>query len=566
MSEQNHGLENENVTGQQDGGITPTNEMSGSTRMQAAENVTAQENTQMQMTENVTAQESVQMQAAENVTVQESTQMQETGSVNGQGTQVQTAMSMPGSDNMQGAYVPNRIGCAYTTNGQYAHYQMHQDGVPTGAPFDKKAEKAQKKAQKKQERRAKGRYPLGMRMASALLCGVLFAGAAYGTCYGIERLTGTKLIINGNSGSPMLQVAPTQNVNGQSVPTQGEAQNGNLIATDTGAGNAAQGMDIRSVARSVKPAVVSVTNYYTQTVQYWMYQYEQEGEGGGSGIIVGQNDSELLICTNYHVIEHAHDLQVTFIDDTTVNAVVKGTDERNDLAVIAIPLKDISEETLSKIAIARLGNSDQLEVGEEVIAIGNALGYGQSVTNGIISALDRELEDYESPMIQTNAAINPGNSGGALVNARGEVIGIPSAKIGGSTVEGMGYAIPISVAEPILRELMERETKTMVSEQERGYLGVQVTDVDEQGVQLYNMPRGVYIYEVYSGYAADQAGLRRGDIITGLNGTRIGSKAQLIEELKYYSIGTTVTLTVCRIANDYEIEEVKVVLGRAYEE
>lgn len=555
MSEQNHGLENEHVTGQQDCGITPTNEISGSVQMQAQENVIAQE--------------SVQMQAQENVIAQESTQMQETGSMSGQVTQVQTAMSMPGPDNTQGAYAPNRIGCAYTTNGQYAHYQMHQDGVPSGAPFDKKAEKAQKKQirkAKKQERRAKGRYPLGMRMASALLCGVLFAGAAYGTCYGIERLTGTKLIINGNSGGPMPQVAPTQNVNGQSVPTQGEAQNGNLIATDTGAGNAAQGMDIRSVARSVKPAVVSVTNYYTQTVQYWMYQYEQEGEGGGSGIIVGQNDSELLICTNYHVIEHAHDLQVTFIDDTTVNAVVKGTDERNDLAVIAIPLKDISEETLSKIAIARLGNSDQLEVGEEVIAIGNALGYGQSVTNGIISALDRELEDYESPMIQTNAAINPGNSGGALVNARGEVIGIPSAKIGGSTVEGMGYAIPISVAEPILRELMERETKTMVSEQDRGYLGVQVTDVDEQGVQLYNMPRGVYIYEVYSGYAADQAGLRRGDIITGLNGTRIGSKEQLIEELKYYSIGTTVTLTVCRIANDYEIEEVKVVLGRAYEE
>lgn len=559
MSEQNYGLENENVTGQQDGDIAPTNEMSANVQVQTEENVTAQEN--------------VQVQAAENVTAQESVQMQETGSMSGQGTQVQTAMSMPGQENMQGAYMPNRIGCAYTTNGQYAHYQMHQDGVPSGAPFDKKAEKAQKKAQKKQireakkqERRTKGRYPLGMRMASALLCGVLFAGAAYGTCYGIERLTGTKLIINGSSSSPMLQVAPTQNVNGQSIPTQGEAQNGNLIATDTGAGNAAQGMDIRSVARSVKPAVVSVTNYYTQTVQYWMYQYEQEGEGGGSGIIVGQNDSELLICTNYHVIEHAHDLQVTFIDDTTVGAVVKGTDERNDLAVIAIPLKDISEETLSKIAIARLGNSDQLEVGEEVIAIGNALGYGQSVTNGIISALDREIEDYESPMIQTNAAINPGNSGGALVNARGEVVGIPSAKIGGSTVEGMGYAIPISVAEPILRELMERETKTLVSEQERGYLGVQVTDVDEQGVQLYNMPRGVYIYEVYSGYAADQAGLRRGDIITGLNGTRIGSKQQLIEELKYYSIGTTVTLTVCRIANDYEIEEVKVVLGRAYEE
>ncbi len=477
--------------------------------------------------------------------------------------------------NTQGAFAPDTIGCSYTTNGQYGqygHYQMHHDGQQAGAAAgDKKAQKAQKKAQRKQvreakrqDKRAKGRYPLGMRAASALLCGVLFAGAAYGTCYGIEKLTGTKLIVNGRG--TYTQVAPTQSMNVPSVPTQGNAQSSGLISTETGSGNPVQGMDVRAVAKSVQPAVVTVTNFYTQKIQYWMYEYEQEGEGGGSGIIVGQNDDELLICTNYHVIDKTRELQVTFIDNTTVNAVVKGTDARNDLAVIAIPLEDISEETLSKIAIARLGNSDTLEVGEEVIAIGNALGYGQSVTNGIISALDRQIEDYESPMIQTNAAINPGNSGGALVNAKGEVIGIPSAKIGGSTVEGMGYAIPISAAEPILQELMTRETKTLVDEQEQGYLGVEVVDVDEQGIQLYNMPRGVYIREVYDGYAADQAGLRRGDIITELNGVRIENRTALSDELKYYSVGTTVTLTVCRIANGYESEDVQVVLGEAYGE
>lgn len=579
MSEFMNGSEHENNNEQQSDGITPLNLTNGNDGMPQGMNAAADA---VQEHGNGNASEHIVPDMAERNSAGHAAQP-DAGQGNGMPDQVQTAgaaaVSPDGTyrysyrqanDNMQGAYAADQIGCAYTTNGQYAHYQMHHDGVQPNAGFDKKAMKAQKKAQKKQmraakkqERRAKGRYPLGMRMASALLCGVLFAGAAYGTCYGIEQLTGTKLIVNGRNG--YTQVASTPNVNGPALSVPQTTQDSGVIATDT-AGNTAQGMDIRAVAKSVQPAVVTITNFYTQTIDYWMYQYEQEGEGGGSGIIVGQNDDELLICTNYHVIDKAHDLQVTFIDDTTVDAVVKGTDAGNDLAVIAIPLKDISEETLSQIAIARLGDSNQLEVGEEVIAIGNALGYGQSVTNGIISALDRKLEDYESPMIQTNAAINPGNSGGALVNARGEVVGIPSAKIGGSAVEGMGYAIPISVAEPILRDLMTRETKTMVAEEERGYLGVTVVDVDEQGIQLYNMPRGVYIYEISEGQAADRAGLRRGDIITALNGTKIEDKVALVDELKYYSAGTTVTLTVCRIANDYESEEVQVVLGEAVTE
>lgn len=476
----------------------------------------------------------------------------------------------------QGAYAADRIGYSYTSNGQYAHYQMHNEGAQQGfsPESQKKAAKEQRrqakaeqkrmKKMKRQEKRKSGRYPLGARAAAAALCGVLFAGAAYGTCYGIERLTGTKLIIGAGEdagGGRYDQIPTTGEVASLPAASQGNAQDGSVITTDTDTVNGIAVMDATKVVKNVKPAVVSITNEYTKTVQYWGYQYEQKGQGSGSGIIVGQNDSELLICTNYHVIDDAEALTVTFIDNTTAGAAVKGTDARNDLAVIAVRLDDLDSGTLSKIAIARLGDSERLQEGEPVVAIGNALGYGPSVTTGVVSALDRQLEDYESPMIQTDAAINPGNSGGALVNANGEVIGIPSAKIGGSAVEGMGYAIPISVAEPILKELMTQETKFKVDEDEKGYLGIQPVDVESDAAQLYNMPQGVYIYRVYEGSAAERAGLRRGDIITALNGTVISDRASLVKELEYYSVGTSVTLTVCRVANDYEAEEVTVVLG-----
>lgn len=481
----------------------------------------------------------------------------------------------------QGAFAADRIGYSYTSNGQYAHYQMHGTGAAQGMPgqSEKKAAKQQRrqekaaqknlKKMKKQERRKSGKYPLGTRMAAAVLCGVLFAGAAYGTCYGIERLTGTKLIIGAdkNTGGQddYIRIPTTGAVDPSAVATQGNVQNGFVIDGDTLLVPVDMVPDVRKIAKNVLPSVVSITSEYTETIQYWGRYYQKKGEGSGSGIIVGQSDDELLICTNYHVIGDADELTVTFIDNTTAKAAVKGTDSRNDLAVIAVRLNQLDKNTLSEIAVARLGDSDRLEVGETVIAIGNALGYGQSVTRGVVSALNRELEDCESPMIQTDAAINPGNSGGALVNAYGEVIGIPSAKIGGSSVEGMGYAIPISVAEPILRELMSQSTKYKLDEKDRGYLGITIVDVESESARLYNMPQGVYIYQVYEGYAADRAGLRRGDIITGVNGTRIESKAALLEELTYYAAGTRITLTVCRVTEDYEAEEVEVVLN-SYEE
>ena len=293
---------------------------------------------------------------------------------------------------------------------------------------------------------------------------------------------------------------------------------------------------------------------------------EQEVESQGSGIIIGQNDSELLIATNNHVVEDADTLSVCFVDDQAYEATVKGTDADNDLAVIAVKLSDISDDTMSQIKIAEIGDSDQLQVGEQVVAIGNALGYGQSVTTGIVSAVNRQLEDSDSEngFIQTDAAINPGNSGGALLNANGEVIGINSAKINSSAVEGMGFAIPISDASDVIQNLMNKETRSKVSDEERGYLGIKGYDVSEEGAQMYNMPTGVYVKEVMSGGGAEKAGLTKGSIITGFEGSSISGMSSLQEQLQYYKAGEEVTLTV-QIPDkngEYTEKDIKVTLGK----
>ena len=276
-----------------------------------------------------------------------------------------------------------------------------------------------------------------------------------------------------------------------------------------------------------------------------------EVPSSGSGIIVGQNDSELLIVTNNHVISDSDGLSVTFIDESTVDAAIKGTDAETDLAVIAVPLDSISADTKSQIKAAVLGDSDSLKMGEGAIAIGNALGRGQSVTVGHISALNREItvEGVTKKVIQTDAAINPGNSGGALLNAKGEVIGINEAKTGGSEVEGMGYAIPISQAKDIIDELMTRSTKIAVDEAEQGYLGIQLQNIDESMAKLYGMPQGVYVYKIMEDSAAASSDLREKDIITKLDGESITSYADLTKLLTYYKVGDTVTLTVQSLEN-----------------
>lgn len=336
--------------------------------------------------------------------------------------------------------------------------------------------------------------------------------------------------------------------------------------------------DVTEVVKAVMPAVVSINNKYLETTSFFGQQYSSESVSSGSGIIVGQNDTELLLVTNFHVVEAAEELTVQFCDGSQALAQMKGSDRDKDLAVIAVQMKDIENETRDKIAVATLGESTELTIGEPVIAIGNALGYGQSVTTGVVSALNRQIgmdasyvysteeelpEDEEiNTFIQTDAAINPGNSGGALLNIRGEVIGINSNKIGGSAIEGMGYAIPISDAEPIIENLMTRQTKLRVDEEKQGYLGITGVDVVEEYSQVYDMPMGVYVSSVTEGTGADKAGLVRGDIITALNGEKVESMDELKDELSYYQAGTTVELTIMQGSPfGYQPKEVSVTLG-----
>lgn len=323
--------------------------------------------------------------------------------------------------------------------------------------------------------------------------------------------------------------------------------------------------DIASIAEEVMPSVVSITNLSVQQVQsFFGGIQEQESKSVGSGIIISQNDSELLIITNNHVVEGNETLTVSFVDEESVEAQVKGTDAAKDLAVIAVQTKEIKDTTMDQIKVAALGNSDQLQVGESVIAIGNALGYGQSVTSGIVSATGRELDGIDEKLIQTDAAINPGNSGGALLNANGEVVGINTAKVATDTVEGMGYAIPISSVSDIIENLMNQETKAKVSEAEQGQLGIQGVDVTADSSKMYNMPTGVYVSEVIAGGGAKKAGITKGSVITGINGTSIDGMQALKEQLQYYRAGETVKITVATPEKngEYAKRDVEVTLGK----
>ena len=323
--------------------------------------------------------------------------------------------------------------------------------------------------------------------------------------------------------------------------------------------------DVSDIVENTLPSIVSITNMSVQEVQNFFGGIsQQESESAGSGIIISQNDSELLVVTNNHVVEGSDTLTVTFNDGNSVEAQIKGTDSARDLAVVAVPLDKISDDTMNAIKVATLGDSDSLKVGEPAIAIGNALGYGQSVTTGIVSATRRTIDGFDGEYIQTDAAINPGNSGGALLNANGEVIGINSAKINSSAVEGMGFAIPISDASDVIQNLMNKETRSKVSDEERGYLGIKGYDVSEEGAQMYNMPTGVYVKEVMSGGGAEKAGLTKGSIITGFEGSSISGMSSLQEQLQYYKAGEEVTLTV-QIPDkngEYTEKDIKVTLGK----
>ena len=323
--------------------------------------------------------------------------------------------------------------------------------------------------------------------------------------------------------------------------------------------------NVSGIVENVMPAMVSIINNYTEVSSFWGQTYREELSSSGSGIIVSRTDEELLIVSNQHVVADADQLLVTFIDETQAEAHIKGVDAEMDLAVIAIKLDDLSQETRDAIAVATLGDSDELILGEQVIAIGNALGYGQSVTVGYVSALDREIELEDGSLrtfIQTDAAINPGNSGGALLNAKGEVIGINSNKIGGTSIEGMGYAIPITAASPIIADLMERQTRDKVRDGDMGYMGITYQDVTDQISMMYGMPKGVYVVSVLEGSGAEKAGMAMGDVIVKFDGDKITCFEDLQKTLQYYAVGDTVKVTIKRPVNGEYVEyELQVTLG-----
>ena len=381
-----------------------------------------------------------------------------------------------------------------------------------------------------------------------LVCAGVAFGLVASATFQVGNYVGTKVF--GTTATSGKTAKTAQTVDGAKLTTS---------SSSTGTS------DIATIAKNAMPSIVSITNMSVQEVQsFFGGTQQQESTSVGSGIIIGQTDSELLILTNNHVVEGNEKLTVSFVDNESVEANVKGTDSTKDLAVVAVKISDVKDSTMDEIAVATMGDSSKLEVGEQVVAIGNALGYGQSVTSGIVSATERTLDGYEGgTLIQTDAAINPGNSGGALLNSNGEVIGINTAKVATDSVEGMGYAIPISDASDTIQNLMNQETKTKVSEAEQGYLGIQGVDVSDESAKMYNMPTGVYISDVVKNGGAQQAGLTKGSVITGLEGTTISDMNSLKEQLQYYRVGDKVKVTVQVPGNNGEYTEktVEVTLG-----
>lgn len=371
--------------------------------------------------------------------------------------------------------------------------------------------------------------------AAAVLFGTVAGGVMTGVNYVGARLTGLADI---TATAP----AETEGTTTAQVPeTSAASNNGSTTAVSTVT-------DVSSIAEKAMPSLVAIND--TMTVEqnnFFGMPQTYQAQSSGSGIIVGQNDTELLIATNNHVVSGATDMKVTFTDSTQVAAAVKGTDSATDLAIIAVKLSDIPSDTMSKIKVATLGNSDNVKVGQQVIAIGNALGYGQSLTVGYISALDREITDengIQHTYIQTDAAINPGNSGGALLDLNGNVIGINAAKNASTEVEGMGFAIPISKAQEILNNLMTKKTREAVDESAQGYLGIQGTNIDANASKEYGMPVGIYVYKIVEGGAAANSDLKEKDIITKFDGQSVTNMEELKQMLTYYEGGSTVSLTV----------------------
>lgn len=447
---------------------------------------------------------------------------------------------------------------------RYEHYQFHEEQrtvlKPSGPSGHRRNQNSfQKKA--------------GATIALAVIFGLVAAVVFQAANFAADRFL--------NTGKSSVQIKTTDSVDLQETASDDSTADKVLSDSENGT--------VAAVAQASMPSVVAITTVSVQEIPsffgYSSHQYKSASTG--SGIIVGDNDDELLIATNNHVVDGATTLSVCFIGDDVANAEtetvnagdngdlnvedavsakIKGTDADNDLAVVAVKKSDIPEDTLNQIKIAQIGSSDDLAVGQQVVAIGNALGYGQSVTSGWISALNRTISTDDGTnstgLIQTDAAINPGNSGGALLNMKGELIGINSAKYADSAVEGMGYAIPISKAKPILEELMNRETREKVDSSKKGYLGVSLANLTTEAIEMYNMPTGAFVRSVEDDSPAQEAGICKGDIIVKFDGQKVSDGDDLLDKLQYYKSGEKIETVIARATNgEYEENTIELTLG-----
>ena len=404
------------------------------------------------------------------------------------------------------------------------------------------------------------------------IIGVIFSALLFGLIAGGMMVGVNYIAQERNIYSIAEEGQPKQEEKKESSPSEIKEPEKSTVPSDTIIASTGNGKTVTEVAKDAMPSVVAITNMMRYQENgfsiFGEIQRETELPASGSGVIVGQNDTELLIATNNHVIQDSNSLTVSFIDDSTATAQVKGTDVTVDLALVSVKLSDISPETREKIKAVQIGSSDEMEVGDQVVAIGNALGYGQSVTTGIISAKNRDVQTKDGVskgLIQTDAAINPGNSGGALLNMKGELIGINVAKYADTDVEGMGYSIPSSAAETILSSLSTLTTRDKVPEAEQGVLGIQVKDIDAQTAESFAMPKGIYIFKVLDDTGADNSQIQERDIITKLDGQGVYTTANLKALLSKYRAGEEVKLTLMRQdgTGKYNEVEATVTLGKS---
>lgn len=447
---------------------------------------------------------------------------------------------------------------------RYEHYQFHEE---QGTVLKPSGPSGHRRNQKSFQKKA------GTTIALAVIFGLVAAVVFQAANFAADRFL--------NTGKSSVQIKTTDSVDLQETASDDSTADKVLSDSENGT--------VAAVAQASMPSVVAITTVSVQEIpSFFGYSSRQyKSASTGSGIIVGDNDDELLIATNNHVVDGATTLSVCFIGDDVANAEtetvnagdngdlnvedavsakIKGTDADNDLAVVAVKKSDIPEDTLNQIKIAQIGSSDDLAVGQQVVAIGNALGYGQSVTSGWISALNRTISTDDGTnstgLIQTDAAINPGNSGGALLNMKGELIGINSAKYADSAVEGMGYAIPISKAKPILEELMNRETREKVDSSKKGYLGVSLASLTTEAIEMYNMPTGAFVRSVEDDSPAQVAGICKGDIIVKFDGQKVSDGDDLLDKLQYYKSGEKIEAVIARATNgEYEENTVELTLG-----